>query len=80
MANLGRIQERFEQNSNEMTKKAILTIPIDSNEAHLPTPRYGQYLTHAHNHITRAVAFSLSLTKIYPLTEILPSMHRNEIN
>ena len=31
-------------------------IPIDSNEAHLPTPRYGQYLTHAHNHITRAVA------------------------
>ena len=31
-------------------------IPIDSNEAHLPTPRYGQYLTHTHNHITRAVA------------------------
>ena len=31
-------------------------IPIDSNEAHLPTPRYGQYLTHAHNHITRAMA------------------------
>ena len=22
----------------------------------LPTPRYGQYLTHAHNHITEAVA------------------------
>ena len=31
-------------------------IPTDSNEAHLPTPRYGQYLRHAHNHITRAVA------------------------
>ena len=30
--------------------------PTDSNEAHLPTPRYDQYLTHAHNHITRAVA------------------------
>ena len=25
-------------------------------EAHVPTPRYGQYLTHAHNHITPAVA------------------------
>ena len=24
-------------------------------EAHVPTPRYGQYLTHAHNHITPAV-------------------------
>ena len=24
--------------------------------AHVPTPRYGQYLTHAHNHITRLVA------------------------
>ena len=25
-------------------------------EAHVPTLRYGHYLTHAHNHITRAVA------------------------
>ena len=25
-------------------------------EAHAPTSRYGQYLAHAHNHITRAVA------------------------
>ena len=33
-----------------LTKKKI---PIDSNEAHLPTPRYGQYLTSAHNHITQ---------------------------
>ena len=24
--------------------------------AHIPTSRYGQYLTHAHNHITRLVA------------------------
>ena len=27
-----------------------------STEAHLPTPQYGQYLTHAHNHITPALA------------------------
>ena len=27
----------------------VIIIPTDSNEAHLPTPRYGQYLTHAHN-------------------------------
>ena len=27
-----------------------------SSEAHVPTPRYGQYLTHAHSHITRLVA------------------------
>ena len=32
------------------------TIPINCTEAHVPTPRYGQYLTHAHNHITTAVA------------------------
>ena len=25
-------------------------------EAHIPRSRYGQYLAHAHNHITRAVA------------------------
>ena len=25
------------------------TIPTDCNEAHLRTPRYGRYLTHAHN-------------------------------
>ena len=34
----------------------IVKIPIESIGAHLPTPRYGQYLTHAHNHITRVVA------------------------
>ena len=27
-----------------------------STEEHLPTPRYGPYLTHAHNHITIVVA------------------------
>ena len=27
-----------------------------STEAHVPTPRYGHYLTHAHNHINPAVA------------------------
>ena len=31
-------------------------IPTDSNDAHSPTPRYAQYLTHAHNHIALAVA------------------------
>ena len=29
-----------------------IMIPTDSNEAHLPTPRFGQYFTHAHNHDT----------------------------
>ena len=29
---------------------------FNSTEAHVPTPRYGQYLTHAHNHITPVVA------------------------
>ena len=32
------------------------SIPSNCTEAHVPTPRYGQYLTHAHNHITPAVA------------------------
>ena len=27
-----------------------------STEAHVPTPWYGQYLTHAHNHITLFLA------------------------
>ena len=27
-----------------------------STEEHLPTPRYGPYLTHAYNHITQGVA------------------------
>ena len=27
-----------------------------NTEEHLPTPCYGPYLTHAHNHITRVVA------------------------
>ena len=27
-----------------------------STVAHVPTPRYGQYLTHAHNHITPVLA------------------------
>ena len=28
-----------------------------STEAHIPTPQNGQYLKHAHNHITLIVAF-----------------------
>ena len=45
--------------STEETVKAgkrVITIPSKCTEAHVPTPRYGQYLTHPHNHITRAVA------------------------
>ena len=33
-----------------------LTKPSNCTEAHVPSLRYGQYLMHAHNHITRAVA------------------------
>ena len=33
MANLGRIHERFQQKSNEMTKKATLTITDFSKKA-----------------------------------------------
>ena len=33
MTNLGRIHERFEQNSNEMTNKATLTITEFSKKA-----------------------------------------------
>ena len=31
-----------------------------STVAHVPTPRYGYYLTHAHSHITPAVAAMVS--------------------
>ena len=31
-------------------------VPINCTEAHVPTPRCDHFLTHAHNHITRAVA------------------------
>ena len=36
--------------------KNLETIPINCTEAHVQTPRYGQYLERAHNHITPAVA------------------------
>ena len=36
--------------------KDLETIPINFTEAHVQTPRYRQYLTHAHNNITPAVA------------------------
>ena len=42
----------------------LVIIPIENIGAHLPTPRYGQYLTHAHNHITRAVA---AMDSCFPL-------------
>ena len=33
-----------------------VTVPSNSTEAQVPSLRYDQYLMHAHNHITRAVA------------------------
>ena len=36
-------------------KKSVPKISFFSTEAHVPTLRYGQYLTHAHNHISPAV-------------------------
>jgi len=40
-----------------IAQKSLWSIPkYLSTEAHVLTPRYGQYLTHAHNHITPAGA------------------------
>ena len=36
--------------------RGVVSVPSNCTEAHVPTPWYAQYLTHAHNHITRAVA------------------------
>ena len=126
MANLGRIHERFEQNSNEWTIKATLTITdflkkanscqkwwiwqtvikclakdhkwVDETKAceNLDTiwnwtscgpwsngPEMTEkYQTFDVTLLSRKkkAAFLLSLTEIYPLTEILPSMHRDGIN
>ena len=126
MANLGRTKpERFEQNSNEMTKNAILTITDFSKKANFcqkrwiwqtsikclaKTPKWvgkkkacenlgaswdwtscgpwsngaettEKYLTIDVTLLSRKnKAFLFSLTKIGPLTEILPSMHRDGIN
>ena len=125
MANLGIIHEWFEQNSNEMTKKATLTITDFSKKANFcqkwwiwqrlikclaKTHRYvnkkkacenlstswdwtscgpssngaemtEEYLTIDVTLLSRKnKAFLLSLTKIYPLTGILPSMHWDGIN
>ena len=60
--------------------KPIELILTDSNEAHLPTPWYGQYLTHAYNHITRAVAamdscFALVLQIFVTRGKVLLSLH-----
>ena len=41
---------------SHLGNQAKFTIPSNCTEAHVPTPRYGQYLTHAYNYITRAVA------------------------
>ena len=38
----------------EMWKWQEVNINL-STEAHVPSPRYGQYFTHAHNHITPVV-------------------------
>ena len=41
--------------TNESKRFCAITMPIISTEAHVPTPRftprYGQYITHAHNHL-----------------------------
>ena len=44
------------------------TIPINYTEVHVP--RYGQYPTHAHNHITRTVAGWQPWTAVSPLLEL----------
>ena len=33
-----------------------LELGSNCTEAHVPTPRFGHYPTHAHNYVTRAVA------------------------
>ena len=40
------------------TERITTKLPqaAQAQAAHVPTPRYGQYLRHAHNHITPAVA------------------------
>ena len=44
---------------NQLTQRVSSFLWVqrtESTEAHVPTPWYGQYRMHAHNHITRAVA------------------------
>ena len=56
---------RLEMRANRTTRalKWYFVTQIISTEAHMRTPRYGQYLTHAHNHITPAVQPRQSLVK-----------------
>ena len=42
------------------TPSMFLNNTIFSTKTHVPSPRYGQYLTHGHNHITPAVAATFS--------------------
>ena len=42
------------------TPSMFLNNTIFSTKTHVPAPRYGQYLVHAHNHITPAVAATFS--------------------
>ena len=42
---------------NPATSRTMWLRPISGLKHTLPTSRYGQYFTHAHNHITRAVPF-----------------------
>ena len=41
---------------NRLQNVVIMSSTLISTETHVPSPWYGQYRTHAHNHITRAVA------------------------
>ena len=44
-----------------------------STEANVPTPRYGQYLTHAHSHITPVVAAMDDAVRELPFA--VPNQH-----
>ena len=57
MQNLGKEGERGRGKQDalwEMCKWRIVRTDL-STEAQVPTPQYGQYFTHAHNHITPVV-------------------------
>ena len=62
----GTLCERFKEHrqatNNPLHANATAAVPShfnqckESSKAHVPNPWYGRYPTHAHNHITRAVA------------------------
>ena len=48
-----------------------------STEAHVPAPQYGQYPTHAHNHITPAVA---AMYSCFVLIGLISMEQRREVS